>query len=302
MTKLKAPLLGIKAYGTLANSVTFQRRDRGTFARRKPVPTDPQTDKQLWHRHLYLVLCQYWNGLSAAQKATWESDARRKHITGFNYFLRTELNKLGDIALYLPLNKGSGSAAIDFSGKQNHGTIYGASWVDGKFGKCLSFDAIDDWALIPSAPELAPAILSIEFWIYPKAPLATKYVVCKTLTTGHARDYTITLSPTGEMSFWFGEDAANYVNLISSALVADTWTHVIALRNGTRAIFYLDGVEDTSTSYTHTPVDKSHPLKIANLDNYAPRYFYGLIDEVFILNRALTDAEALLHFNRKESP
>ena len=41
-------------------------------------------------------------------------------------------------------DEGSGNVVKDSSGNGNDGIIYGASWVDGKFGKALSFDGKDD--------------------------------------------------------------------------------------------------------------------------------------------------------------
>jgi hypothetical protein len=35
--------------------------------------------------------------------------------------------------------------AKDSSGNGNDGTIYGATFVEGKFGKALSFDGVDDY-------------------------------------------------------------------------------------------------------------------------------------------------------------
>ena len=45
-------------------------------------------------------------------------------------------------------DEGSGSVVKDISGNGNNGTIYGATWVDGKFGKALSFDGMDDYVEI----------------------------------------------------------------------------------------------------------------------------------------------------------
>ena len=39
----------------------------------------------------------------------------------------------------------SGNVFGDSSGNGNDGVIYEATWVDGKFGKALEFDGIDDY-------------------------------------------------------------------------------------------------------------------------------------------------------------
>jgi len=41
-------------------------------------------------------------------------------------------------------DEGAGNIVSDSSGHGNDGTIYGATWVDGKHGKALSFDGVED--------------------------------------------------------------------------------------------------------------------------------------------------------------
>jgi len=48
--------------------------------------------------------------------------------------------------LDLKLTEGTGTTAYDGSGNGNDATITGATWAEGKFGKCLSFDGTDDYA------------------------------------------------------------------------------------------------------------------------------------------------------------
>jgi len=49
---------------------------------------------------------------------------------------------------YWRFDEGIGSTAKDSSPYGNDGTIYGATWVDGKFGKALYFDGVDDSAKV----------------------------------------------------------------------------------------------------------------------------------------------------------
>ena len=46
-------------------------------------------------------------------------------------------------------DEGAGSVLKDSSGNGNDGVIYGATWVDGKYGKALSFDGVDDYISVP---------------------------------------------------------------------------------------------------------------------------------------------------------
>jgi hypothetical protein len=57
--------------------------------------------------------------------------------------------------------------AKDSSGYGNDGTIYGATFVGGKFGKALSFDGVDDYVEVPDSPQLSGSgkDLTVEAWI-----------------------------------------------------------------------------------------------------------------------------------------
>ena len=272
------------------------------MVRTKPTPTDPKTDRQLWHRHLYLVLCQYWNGLSTAQKTQWESDARRHHITGFNYFLRTELNKLENIALYLPLDEGTGSIATDFSGNLHHGTIYGAQWTDGKFGKCLSFDGIDDRIEHGNILNLNYPF-SLEVWLN-STNTAESYASFITKHQG---------GPTyhGYILRFQGATRKPHLQIITptgwAIIIADnplsdnTWYHLLGTYDGTFLRLYVNGAPAA------TPVAFTQNLTVWGPTLYIGassqgHFFPGRLDEAFIHTRTLTPAEVLLRYNRKASP
>jgi len=58
---------------------------------------------------------------------------------------------LEGLVLWMDFNQ---CQAIDLSGHGNNGTIYGAQCVQGRSGKALSFDGVDDYVLINDSPEL----------------------------------------------------------------------------------------------------------------------------------------------------
>jgi len=53
-------------------------------------------------------------------------------------------------------NDGKGNIAKDASGKGNDGTLKnGPAWIDGKFGKALQFDGVDDYVDIADTDKLS---------------------------------------------------------------------------------------------------------------------------------------------------
>ena len=181
----------------------------------------------------------------------------------------------------------------DKSRHMNHGMcMNGTNIIQTKEGICAgSFDGVNDYMDCGNDASLAPEKLTIEFWMYPKVVNAKKHTICKATDTGYARDYTLIFESNGKMTFWFGENSNSYVNLNSSTISANQWIHIVALRDGSNARFYLNGVEDTSKAYSFTPTDKGHTLKLGDLNAIAANYFNGIFDEVRIYNRALSAEE-----------
>ena len=52
-------------------------------------------------------------------------------------------------------NEGNGNTAKDSSNNKNNGTVHGAKWVDGKFGKALEFNGTDNWVEVPHSDTVA---------------------------------------------------------------------------------------------------------------------------------------------------
>jgi hypothetical protein len=91
-------------------------------------------------------------------------------------------NLLNGLVLWLPMDEGSGTIAYDYSGYGNNGTLYNSTnicsnpptpgcptWVDGKFGKALSFDGIDDYAKIEPFTVYGWEEYTLAAWINPTA-------------------------------------------------------------------------------------------------------------------------------------
>jgi len=62
---------------------------------------------------------------------------------------RQGVNNDSSLIGYWSMDEGAGSVAHDGSGNGNNGTITGAEWVDGKYGKALSIDAVGEKVTVP---------------------------------------------------------------------------------------------------------------------------------------------------------
>lgn len=89
MAKPKSPLLSFGARGTIASSLTFQKRGRTTIVRTKPTPTDPESSSQLARRQVYRDAVADWNALSPAEKESWRGVC--PGLTAYQCYMKTAL-------------------------------------------------------------------------------------------------------------------------------------------------------------------------------------------------------------------
>jgi hypothetical protein len=78
----------------------------------------------------------------------------------------------------------------------------------------------------------------------------------------------------------------------SGPIMDNQWHHVAAVFDGSNSKFYLDGVLKETVPFSGTPALNTRDLFIGKHYSLG-RYFHGIIDEVRIYNRALSDTEIL---------
>jgi len=89
MAKPKNPLLSLGARGTIADSLTFQKRGLGTIAREKPIPKDPKSPAQLAQRQRYKEAVAAWHSLTPQEKEAWRGVC--PGLTAYQCFMSSEL-------------------------------------------------------------------------------------------------------------------------------------------------------------------------------------------------------------------
>lgn len=86
MVKVHGPMFSLKASGTLADTVTFTSWKGRNVVRERVIPSNPKTGPQTGMRMMMKFLSQIWDGLTTANKATWEDLADATVISEFNAF------------------------------------------------------------------------------------------------------------------------------------------------------------------------------------------------------------------------
>jgi PKD repeat protein len=187
----------------------------------------------------------------------------------------------------------SGTQVLDATGNGNHGTLSNATRTSqAKFGSALSFSGSNSLVTVSDSSSLdLTSGMTLSAWVYPTSwASGWKTVILKERSGGlaYALDSNSDAGlPNSTLSI------GGYDRQLSAGnhLPSNTWTHLAATYDGTRQRLYVNGVQVGSRAQTGTLAVSASPLRIGGNTVWANEYFQGLIDEVRIYNRALTQAE-----------
>ena len=216
----------------------------------------------------------------------------------------------GLVACY-DFEEGSGSVVRDKSGNGNHGTIHGAKFVDrGRgcvlSGHALQFDGVDDYVDFETKATLDCAdAVTLEAWVFPQLP---KTPLGRTRIAGTERNsyllFYYDFNGRGCVFWHFTE--RNYLRALADP---GAWHHIAGTFDGEKVRLFIDGrLRDERTfkdgDYAR---DKPFRLGVKSADKGIGIHpddasftcaFEGMIDEVRVYARALSEAEIADHYKR----
>lgn len=185
----------------------------------------------------------------------------------------------------------TGNEVDDSSDESNHGVISGATRIDeGRFGKALAFDGIDDWVTVKDADSLdLTSGLTLEAWLYPTEAMDDwRCVLIKERRNGLAYSLCAN-SDTNQPST--AVHIRSDRNLKGGPqLQANQWAHVAATYDGATQRLYVNGTEVAKQPLSGTIRTSDRALRIGGTAVWN-EFFKGRIDEVRVYNRALTQSE-----------
>lgn len=196
-----------------------------------------------------------------------------------------------DLVLDLPFDEGSGSIAYDQSLYGNDGTINGATWVRGRYGYALEFDGTDDYVKVLDSASLniTSGGITVAAWVYPTKTDAAQYIVEKYSASAGFRLF---IRAANIWGYGFVGDL-DTIDASGNEVDFNTWNFVVITYdyNTKTARIYVNGELQGETTKDVGIIDTSGlDLYIGSSDG-GSLFFGGIIDEVRIYARALTEEE-----------
>jgi hypothetical protein len=181
--------------------------------------------------------------------------------------------------------------ANDASGNGNNGTLEGGpQFVTGQIGQALDFDGVDDFV---STGKVASQLgidgnkpRTVSVWVYTRGYANGGIYDVGTRVTGE----NFGLRTLGDVvdqwrvQYWGGDADFTFNTL-------ERWVNLVHVHDGTRTYIYGNGRTLVDWEKTINTTD-TNPFQIGRY-GWPDAYFYGVIDEVRVYDRALSQAEAL---------
>jgi hypothetical protein len=207
-----------------------------------------------------------------------------------------EIDEASFIGMWL-FDDNKGDTAKDSSQNGNDGTFIGdPQWVEGKFGKALSFDGVDDYMDTGLNTDDLSSPITISFWMnaaqIKKSPLVSGY----NGADPNANRWDIQLSRDGAGKIRWVEHEGRDGAISATVIQADTWYHVAVIHDlpNSESHIFVDGVLE-ATAKIEQDLNTNRVLQIADGDGDC---YGGIIDDVAIFNAVLTEDDILTIMNK----
>jgi len=195
-----------------------------------------------------------------------------------------------------PLDETEGDIAFDASGNGNDGILSAdVSWVPdgGRWNGAALFEGPDTAHIEISAADMSASAGTIMMWgnLTDPQPAQTRYFFGHTTQPSYANRIQLYIDGTTELDLGLGDSHGRRTDMTSLQL--STWYHVALTWDNGAYVVYLDGEVLANGSYAG--LTDIHDIawigNDGNPDSQGTEGFGGMLDEVRLHNRALTQEE-----------
>jgi hypothetical protein len=238
----------------------------------------------------------YWRVDEFAPAGTIKGDV-------WSFTTRPEI-AVGDPSLlaWWTLDEGAGTNVLDWSGHDHHGTLAGdTQWADGYDGGALRFDGQGDSADFGTPPDLyLPQVHSYTAWFKVGRDIngdsGPQYILCIGSRSDLVFGVEDGVGVDGDLSLHYYDTVPGFhaIGVGKTTWRADEWHFVVGTKDAEGHKIYLDGElrnSDTNTNDDNFGGATDRIISIGARAWTGHQYYNGLIDDVRIYDKALTEAE-----------
>ena len=191
--------------------------------------------------------------------------------------------------------------ADDSSGNGNHGSVSGAVLASDRFGNPnAAYDFNGGTSVITAGSVLISnqAEITVSAWFFRRSPLPNSFtsnILNQANNNGDAAGFSLMLKETtggnSRVRFLWNDQQGGRHDVSTGDVAYLTWNHVVGVYDGALQSIYLNGALVSVTPNTGAITFPSGPFRIGHEDRPEVPGFDGVIDDVYIYNRALSPSE-----------
>jgi len=190
------------------------------------------------------------------------------------------------------LDEISGTVAADSSVNDNDGIVYGdPNWgTAGQIGTAMDFNGVNDYVDCGNDVSLdINDAITLAVWVKTNDcgnseynPYIAKGDNAYTLQHRNINDLEIAIYDAG---------AWHFANTLVDSSFNGVWHHLAGTYNGSQIKFYVDGELNATTDYVGSIASETANVNLGRSSDFTDRLYEGLLDDVRIYSRALSQDE-----------
>jgi len=196
----------------------------------------------------------------------------------------------------------------DALGNYNGTLVNGATYGTGKINQGFSFDGVNDYVNLGNNLDFDGSTpFSISTWVYVNTS-KQQAIISKESAGNNFTGYIAQIQSSNQVLFYFGSNygGGDYLSCqTTNTLTTNTWQMVTITYDGSKSVaginIFLNGVSSTLSIFRNTLVGSTSNSINTNIgaavSSGAARYFNGLLDEVGIWDRELSESEVTELYN-----
>lgn len=197
------------------------------------------------------------------------------------------------IAGYWSFDEGQGDQALDSSPHQNHGKVNNPVWVEGVKNTALFFDGKTTYVDCGISESLhLEGDMAVSLWFRLEDKDADSYMrfLSRRKFWDVPEGYELEYNPhRNRLNLSGGNQTTDDQGVIQYTFDSE-WHHLVAMIRDGEALFYINGKFSGKNDWVAEPALSPYPLIIGATSGLND-HFHGIIDEVILYNRALSEKE-----------